>query len=81
MYVPSVLCLWLNTNYCVSSTEMAKATMRPVKYTEIHSRKHAASASSRNHKYIGTILIPDSDAEDEGRVEENERPSKKRKSQ
>lgn len=71
----------LNADYCVLSPEKPKDTARPVKYTEVHSRKHAASATSRNHNYIATILIPDTDTEDEPHAEESERPSKKQKSQ
>lgn len=70
------------------SLEQRKGAARPVKYTEIHSRKHAASASSRRHNYIATLLIPDSDAEDDADdeadvadVDETKRSSKKRKYQ
>ncbi|KAE9384251.1 hypothetical protein BT96DRAFT_950689, partial [Gymnopus androsaceus JB14] len=35
-------------------------------YRQVHNTQHAASARSRNHRYWGTILIPDSDNEGNG---------------
>lgn len=56
---------------------MTKDTTKPIRYTETKNRKHAASARSRNHQYIGTILVHDTDAEDDD-VEEDVDPEAKR---
>ncbi|KAE9383951.1 hypothetical protein BT96DRAFT_1008602 [Gymnopus androsaceus JB14] len=53
------------TRHSVQKVFKARGDGTSVRYTEVNSPTHAACSATRRRKYQGTILIPDSDGEDE----------------